>query len=293
MSDAKPKKKSPMVPLITGAISGGIECISVWPMEYIKTQLQLQKNVKGVKPPFTGVIEGLSYTVRTTGFLSLYNGLGVTLVGSIPKAGIRFGGNAYFKGLLADDMGKLTMAKQFLAGMGAGTLEAIFAVTPMETIKTKLIETNQSLVPGVRSILAESGFAGLYQGVFATVLKQSSNQGLRFMFFNKYKDIVTDNGKTKLHPLSSLVGGMAAGCFSVLGNNPFDVVKTQMQGKDAKQYKSTIDCFAKIFNAEGIRGLYRGAIPRMGRVVPGQGVIFMSFETIQGSVEKLLAGEKL
>lgn len=65
--------------------------------------------------------------------------------------------------------------------MGAGTIEAIVAVTPMETIKTKLIQTNQGLVAGVRSIIAESGLAGLYQGVFATILKQSSNQGLRFM----------------------------------------------------------------------------------------------------------------
>ena len=88
----------------------------------------------------SGVISGLVYTVKTTGFLSLYNGLGVTLVGSIPKAGIRFGGNAYCKKLLADDKGKLNMAQQFLAGMGAGTIEAILAVTPMETIKTKLIE---------------------------------------------------------------------------------------------------------------------------------------------------------
>lgn len=78
----------------------------------------------------------------------------------------------------------------------------------METIKTKLIETNQSLVPGVRSILRDSGVAGLYQGVSATVLKQASNQGLRFMFFNKYKDIITDDGKTKLSPLTSLLGGL-------------------------------------------------------------------------------------
>ena len=90
-----------------------------------------------------GVISGLAYTVKTTGFLSLYNGLGVTLVGSIPKAGIRFGGNAYCKKLLADEKGKLNMAQQFLAGMGAGTIEAILAVTPMETIKTKLIEVCQ------------------------------------------------------------------------------------------------------------------------------------------------------
>lgn len=282
------KKKNPMVPLVTGAISGGIECIAVWPMEYIKTQLQLQKPIPGQKPVYTGVVSGLVYTVRTTGFFSLYNGLGVTLVGSIPKAGIRFGGNAWCKTLLADEKGKLTMGKQFLAGFGAGTIEAVLAVTPMETIKTKLIQTNQNLVAGVRSIIRESGYAGLYQGVSATILKQSSNQGLRFMFFNKYKDIITENGKTKITPILSLLGGMAAGCFSTIGNNPFDVVKTRMQGRDAPMYKNTIDCFIKIFQNEGLRGYYKGVIPRMGRVVPGQGIIFMSFETIQDSVQNFL-----
>lgn len=121
----------------------------------------------------------------------------------------------------------------------------------METIKTKLIQTNQTLIPGIQSILKESGFRGLYQGVFATVLKQGSNQGLRFMFFNKYKDIQTDNGKKPLTPIMALIGGMAAGCFSVLGNNPFDVVKTQMQGLTASRYSSTLNCFVTIFKEEG------------------------------------------
>ena len=44
-------------------------------MEYIKTQLQLQRVVPGQKPPYTGVISGLVYTVRTTGFFSLYTGI--------------------------------------------------------------------------------------------------------------------------------------------------------------------------------------------------------------------------
>lgn len=80
MTEVK-KRNNHMVPLVAGCISGAIECVSVWPMEYIKTQLQLQKNVKGgPNPPFQGVIGGLVYTVKTTGFLSLYNGLGVTLV---------------------------------------------------------------------------------------------------------------------------------------------------------------------------------------------------------------------
>lgn len=51
----------------------------------------------GQKPKFTGVVSGLTYTVRTTGFFSLYRGLTPTLLGSMPKAGIRFGANAELK----------------------------------------------------------------------------------------------------------------------------------------------------------------------------------------------------
>ena len=50
------KKVNPWVSLTTGCISGGIECVAVWPMEFIKTQLQLQKVVAGVKPPYTGTV---------------------------------------------------------------------------------------------------------------------------------------------------------------------------------------------------------------------------------------------
>ena len=176
------------------------------------------------------------------------------------------------------------MMGQFLAGVGAGTIEAIAAVTPMETIKTKLIQKNLNLVNGVKAIIKEEGFGGLYKGVVATVLKQGSNQGLRFMFFNTYKDYITNNGQRSLKPFEALFGGMFAGCLSTLGNNPFDVVKTQMQGTDAHLYKNTLDCFIKIFRNEGPIAFYKGCLARMGRVVPGQGIIFMSFETIQKTV---------
>lgn len=63
---------------------------------------------------------------------------------------------------------------------------------------------------------------------------------------------------------------MMAGCFSTLGNNPFDVVKTQMQGTQAKQYANTLDCFRKILSNDGVMAFYKGVFARMGRVVPGQ-----------------------
>lgn len=70
------------------------------------------------------MLSGLSYTVRTSGFLSLYRGLAPTLVGSVPKAGIRFGLNSVIKNSLRDKDGNLTAGKNFVAGLGAGVTEA-------------------------------------------------------------------------------------------------------------------------------------------------------------------------
>jgi solute carrier family 25 citrate transporter 1 len=58
-----------------------------------------------------------------------------------------------------------------------------------------------------------------------------------------------------------------------------------MQGTKAKQYKNTLDCLTQILKHEGFSALYAGVVPRLGRVVPGQGIIFMSFETIQNNLE--------
>lgn len=35
-------------------------------------------------------------------------------------------------------------------------------------------------------------------------------------------------GEKQLTPIQGLLGGMSAGCFSTLGNNPFDVVKVSL-----------------------------------------------------------------
>jgi len=149
--------------MTAGCIAGGVEATAVWPMEFIKTQLQLQSNSKGAK--YTTMIEGITYTVRTTGFWSLYRGLTPTLIGSIPKAGIRFGLNAVIKDKLRDKDGKLTVGKNFVAGLGAGVSEAVLIVTPVETVKTKVIELNMPFLEGLKHIIKTQGFGGVYQGV--------------------------------------------------------------------------------------------------------------------------------
>ena len=83
---------------------------------------------------------------------------------------------------LRDENGKLSTMNTLLSGLGAGVAEAIVAVTPMDTIKTKLIHDQLSRSPserrykgffhGVRTIIHEQGVGGVYKGLTATIMKQ-------------------------------------------------------------------------------------------------------------------------
>jgi hypothetical protein len=66
------------------------------------------------------------------------------------------------------------------------------------------------------------------------------------MWFNEYKRIVTDDGEKSLTPLMGLFGGMSAGCFSTLGNNPFDVIKVRWASSSAISPSTCLDLFSSI-----------------------------------------------
>ncbi|OQS01949.1 tricarboxylate transporter [Thraustotheca clavata] len=282
------KHAHPMIAVLSGSIAGGIEATATWPMEMIKTNLQLGT----MKSHYTGMLGGFRYHLANDGVIALYRGLMPVVIGSLPKAGIRFGVYDYLKRQFAGADGTTNAFGNLTAGIIAGSIEATLATTPIETVKTKLIDANCGMVRGVRNIVQQEGIRGLYQGLTATIMKQASNHGLRFMWFGEYKQRIPDFlesrgivenyddiSKTQL-ALVSLVGGMTAGIFSTFGNNPFDVLKTKMQGLKGAQYASTWDCAKQIMKNEGFLGFYAGTIPRLGRVIPGQGVIFMSYDSI-------------
>ena len=283
---AAPKKKTTSISLAAGCVAGAVECCCTWPMEYIKTQLQSFRTVKGgPAPPFTGIGSGLAYTVRTTGALSLYNGLAPVLAFSAPKAGVRFGANTHFRNALADpETGKVSMGCSFLAGLGAGVCEATLAVTPQETLKTKLINLNMGLADGVPHLLRTEGPAGLYAGWASTCLKQGGNQGSRFFYMAQWRLFMAGDAEAKLPRHVTFAGGLGAGLFSVVCTSPFDVVKTRMQSTGAGAYASTADCFRSIAANEGPRAFFSGALARAARVVPGQGIIFLAVDVIYDAI---------
>jgi solute carrier family 25 citrate transporter 1 len=278
----------PVVSMLTGSICGGLEAAATWPNEVIKTELQMQRDGK-----YKGVIDCFQQKVRTQGVLSLYRGLFPIVVGSMPKAGIRFGGYNLAANQLADANGKMGSLQSAAAGTIAGTLEAIFAVTPLETLKTRLINRNLPFFSGTVNILRAEGLSGIYKGVVPTVAKQSLNQATRFVVYNKYTEVVlATTGEKKLSFLGAGLGGMFAGAISSIVNQPVDTIKTRMQGVGAEKFKGSLDCVLQTVRGEGVMALYKGLIPRLGRVVPGQGIIFGTYNQVSPMVERLFTGDK-
>jgi len=181
------KAVSPSKAIVAGGISGGIEIMITYPTEYVKTQLQLSKN------NFKGPLNCVSRTVNEKGFFGLYRGLSPLLYFSIPKAAVRFTSFEYFKGIFQKGESRpLSNLEATVAGFGAGIMEAILTVTPMENVKVKFIHDQvisekpryRGFFHGMSVILKENGISGIYKGLMPTILKQSTNQAIRFLVYN-------------------------------------------------------------------------------------------------------------
>lgn len=279
------RSRGPVQSIITGGVVGGVEICITYPTEYVKTQLQLNNK-------YSGIGDCVKQTVKGHGVLGLYKGIAPLLAGSIPKVACRFAAFEKMKSTLKDDNGKLSQGRLFTAGLFAGATEAIFAVTPMETIKVKFVNDQQLGNPkyrgffhGVREIVRTEGLAACYKGVVPTILKQASNQGIRFLAYSNIKSAIEGNRPS--NPVTTSIAGALAGAASVYGNTPIDVVKTKMQGLEASKYKGSLDCFMTILKTEGIKGLYKGTVPRLGRVCLDSAIVFTLYDILSTYMDKV------
>ncbi|KDN36393.1 mitochondrial carrier [Tilletiaria anomala UBC 951] len=280
------RRDKPMHSLIAGATAGAVEGFVTYPIEYTKTVAQFaQRN--GEKPP--GPIHIVRSTVAKDGIKGLYNGCGALVTGNAVKAGVRFLAFDHFKSLLRDDQGRLSGPRSLIAGLGAGMMEAIFAVTPSETIKTKLIDDGKravrryppTLIGGTAAIVREEGISGIYRGLFPVMLRQGANSMVRLGSYSTIKNLVQGSAR----PGQTLPGGVTfaigatAGVITVYTTMPFDTVKTRMQSLEAKQrYSSTFNCFTTTVREEGVRALWRGSTTRLARLVLSGGIVFTIYE---------------
>jgi len=248
-------------------------------MEFAKTRVQLRadKGIPTPRNPFA-VVTGV---YQKEGIKALYKGCGALVVGSVAKDGVRFLFFDQIKESFADpETGTLSPLRNLLAGMTAGVVASITAVTPTERIKTALIDDARhekrfhSGLHATTTIWKEHGILGLYRGFVGTTLKQASATAFRMGTYN----ILKDYEKTRdieQNTLINFANGSVAGIVTTLSTQPFDVVKTRSQSAKGT---STAEAIKSVLLDYGVRGFWKGTTMRLGRTVFSGGILFTSYE---------------
>lgn len=170
-----------------------------------------------------------------------------------------------------------------LAGMSAGVVASIFAVTPTERIKTALIDDARterrfrSPIHAVRTIYQEHGLInGLYRGFTGNTLKQASATAFRMGTYNILKDFENTRNITQ-STATNFANGAVAGTVTTYATMPFDTIKTRSQSAKGA---STVEAFTSIMKDSGVRGFWRGTTMRLGRTIFSGGILFTVYEQV-------------
>jgi len=275
--------EGPVKVFIKGLLTGFIEAVICYPTEFVKTQLQLQSKTN---PEYTGIMDCAKKTVNQNGFLGLYRGAVPLIVGSSGKQAARWTGYKTMEAQFKDEKGNIAMHHRMFSGACGGVSEALLAVTPIETLKTRLTDDVRrgtgkysGTVDAIIKIVKSEGPMGLYMGLTPTILKQATNQAVRFpVQFYVLRAMVGEDKERQKDPIMNGIAGAAAGAVSVLVTMPQDTVKTRMQGEEAKKlYKGTLDCATQILKNDGPGFFFAGTWPRMIRVSLDVGITFCIF----------------
>ncbi|KAF9529811.1 mitochondrial carrier domain-containing protein [Crepidotus variabilis] len=290
--------------IIAGGFAGGCEALTCQPLDTIKVRMQLSRSGRTPGTKARGFLATGALIVRRETPLALYKGLGAVLSGIIPKMAIRFASFETYKGWLADkETGQTSVGSIFIAGLGAGTTEAVAVVTPMEVVKIRLQAQQHSLadpleIPRYRNaghavytIVREEGVATLYRGVTLTALRQATNQGANFTAYQELKKLAHSwqPEVSELPSYQHMLIGLVSGAMGPFTNAPIDTIKTRLQKATATPGHSALQRIlaiaADMWKHEGVSSFYKGITPRVLRVAPGQAIVFAVYERVSHMIE--------
>ena len=144
-----------------------------------------------------------------------------------------------------------------------------------------------------RMIIREEGILGLWAGAAPTVMRNGTNQAAMFTAKNAFDVLLwkkhEGDGKV-LQPWQSMISGFLAGTAGPVCTGPFDVVKTRLmaQTRDggALKYKGMIHAIRTIYAEEGLLALWKGLLPRLMRIPPGQAIMWAVADQVTGFYER-------
>jgi len=292
MATQQPKPLPFIANFAAGAIAGVSEILTFYPLDVVKTRMQLEtgKAKHGMIGTFTSII-------REEGVGRLYRGLVPPLLLEAPKRAVKFAANDFwgktFMGLSGES--KMTQQLSIVTGCSAGATES-FVVVPFELVKIKLQDKTSTFagpMDVVKQIVRKEGVLGLYAGMEATFWRHFWWNGGYFGSIHQVRSMLPKAENPQSQLLNNFISGAVGGFIGTALNTPFDVVKSRIQGAAKApgvipKYNWTYPALLTIMREEGPAALYKGFLPKVLRLAPGGGVLLLVVEFTLGVFRQVL-----
>jgi len=257
--------------LAAAAVARSISVFAMFPVDTLKTRLQMGKSI--------------DWSLN-----KLYGGVGGSLIGQVPYGVLTFGSyEIYKKNLLA----KFSDAPPiFMVALAAimGDVTGSGWLCPSEVVKQQIQGGMHSdTLSAIKSIWSKKGFPGFYEGYFGGLARDvpfrvsqlCSYEVTKSLYLKQKKKRMKTDEKLELNPVDSAICGAIAGSFSAAITCPLDRFKTLLMTDSASYGGNVVACAAKVWKEEGIKGFTAGLVPRVAYIAPSVVIFFIAYEQVQ------------
>jgi len=203
-----------------------------------------------------------------------------------------------------------SFAIDFLMG-GVSAAVSKTAAAPIERVKLLIQNQDEMIKAGrlkdpykgiadcFRRVIKDEGFAALWRGNMANVIRYFPTQALNFAFKDQFKRMFgfTKEKDGKMMAFAgNIMSGGCAGALSLMFVYSLDYARTRLandakqskKGGGDRQFNGLLDVYRKTLASDGIAGLYRGFVVSCVGIVVYRGLYFGMFDTIIPELPKHL-----
>ncbi|KAI6120762.1 mitochondrial carrier domain-containing protein [Pisolithus croceorrhizus] len=278
------------VNMIAGAMAGITEHAVMFPIDSIKTRMQVFATSPAAV--YTGIGNAFTRISSTEGMRALWRGVSSVILGAGPAHAVHFGTYEFVKDFAGGRAGGNQPLTTAMAG-AAATVASDALMNPFDVIKQRM-QVHQSefrsVFTAMRVVYRNEGLAAFYVSYPTTLMMSVPFTAAQFTVYEQVKRLLNPRGEYS--PSSHVIAGALAGGVAAGVTTPLDVAKTLLQTRGTSQdselrrVRGMWDAFRIVWTRDGVKGFFRGMSPRMLTHMPSNALCWLSYEFFKVAIRE-------
>ena len=260
---------------IAGFAAGSISSAVLYPLEVVKSRFQIGSHANF---SYRNTFSALGSIYRSHGVRELYRGFPAGFAGSSLSWGLYF--------WLYNDLKKNIATFRGVESPGPVDhwASSVMSSIAVQTLLCPIwvVKLNQQLGhisgfwSGLSSLAQKEGVRGLYRGLIPGYWS-SLHLALQFVMYEELKKM---NFVSSFTVNTIIATVLSKSCATIL-TSPIEVVKVRLRSSTVQLGVGISSICKQIYAKEGIKGFYKGVGTALIRILPGQCLTFVTFETVK------------